>query len=320
MKDKYGRIIDYVRISVTERCNFKCSYCMPNGCPDIDDSEFMSDEEILNLCTEFAKLGVKFIKLTGGEPLIRKGIIELIRSMKSIEGIEQVTVTTNGSTLDTHLEELIEVGIDGINISIDTLDREHFKRITGVDKLPSIIENIKRSQELGMKNIKLNCVLLKGENEAQCIEIAKFAKQYDICVKFIEMMPIGTGKEHETYTLEELEADLTTVFGESIPLSKKYGNGPAAYHTYEGFVGKIGLIGAVTHKFCDNCNRVRVTSKGFLKTCLQFSSGVDLNPHFFKPSLKDIIESTVYDKQKEHEFDKDEICFEEHKLMSEIGG
>ncbi len=292
---------------------------MPDGMPQTEDKS-MSYEEIIALANALASVGVKKIKVTGGEPLLRKDIIKIIGEIKKIEGIEQVTLTTNGYFLEQNLEALRRVGIDGINISMDAVDRELFHEITGVDKADEIIRGIKKTQKLGMKNIKLNCVLIKNCNESQFLKLVDFAMEYDICVKFIEMMPIGEGKKFEGYSLAELEECIESRYGKLVPLEERYGNGPALYCGLKNGKGKIGFIGAVTHKFCDRCNRIRITSEGFLKTCLQYSGGVDLRPHLFGEDLVEIIKKSVLTKQESHQFEEVYICDGEQKSMAQIGG
>ncbi len=319
MRDRINRTIDYARISVTDRCNYKCNYCMPQGYTG-SKTDKMSREEIVNIAENLAKLGIKNIKITGGEPLIRKDIVDIIADIKAIPEIEQVTITTNGYLLERHLLRFSEIGVDGINISIDAVDRELYKNITGFDEVDSVLSALKSAIALKMKNIKLNCVLIKGVNEVEYAKLAALAKEEDVCIKFIEMMPIGMGKENEVYTLDELHDCLSAEFGELHELKKRYGNGPAIYYRPKEFKGKIGFIGAMTHKFCDKCNRIRITSDGFLKTCLHYSGKVDLKPHLFKESMGELIEREVLNKKEEHKFGDELACDIENMFMSEIGG
>ncbi|ONI38702.1 cyclic pyranopterin phosphate synthase MoaA [Candidatus Epulonipiscium fishelsonii] len=318
MQDKYNRTIDYARISVTDRCNFKCTYCLPNEVESIDNS--LTHSEILRLCQNLVQLGISKIKITGGEPFLRSDIIDIIRDIKNLNGIKEVTITTNGFLLGTHLEELKTIGIDGINISVDALDRELFYKITKVDCFDKIFDTIKKTQELGMKNIKLNCVLIKGCNEDEYIKLAKLVKQYDICIKYIEMMPIGIGKEFQQYSLKELKKTLEDEFGALTEIENKNSNGPATYYTMDGAKGKVGMIGAITHKFCDRCNRIRITSQGELKTCLQYSAKVNLRKHMCSDNLAQLIRNEILNKPESHKFNENSIFNEEIKSMVEIGG
>ncbi len=319
MRDKYNRTIDYARISVIDKCNFKCTYCIPEGMTETVNRS-MDYNEIIALARALAEVGVKKIKITGGEPLLRKDIIKIIKEIKRTQGIEQVTLTTNGYFLEKYLDELYEAKIDGINISMDAVDKKLFYEITGVDRADEIIRGIQKTQRLGMQNIKINCVLIKGCNESQYLKLVQFAMDYDICVKFIEMMPIGEGKHFEGYSLMELKECIESHYGNLVELEERYGNGPAIYYRLNNRKEKIGFIGAMTHKFCDRCNRIRITSEGFLKTCLQYSGGIDLRPHLFEGDLAKIIKDSVQTKQESHKFKALYICDGEHKSMAQIGG
>lgn len=336
MLDKFNRKIDYARISVTDRCNLRCTYCMPDGDNSYQKhTDILSDKEIIEICKSLARLGTRKIKITGGEPLVRKNIISLIEQIKSIENIEQVTLTTNAILLDKYLEELKRVDIDGLNISIDAIDKELFEEITGFDKLSQILSSIDRAYELGIKNIKLNCVLIKGINEDQYTKLISHIKDRDICIKFIEMMPIGLGKEYGHFSLDEAKEKIENEFGSLILENKKMGNGPAEYYRIDNFRCKVGFIGALTHKFCKDCNRIRITSDGILKTCLHFNGGVNLRPYIndinldnpqydFKninKKLDNIIESSILNKQESHKFEQRDNDYDlEGKYMAQIGG
>lgn len=320
MIDKFNRNIDYVRISVTDRCNLRCKYCIPSDC-NYDFKETMSNQDILKICNALAKNGIKKIKITGGEPLVRKDIIPLISDIKNINGIEQVTITTNGILLGKYIDSLVDLKIDGINISIDALDKDIFENITGFDKVDEVLQAIDTAIAKGIKNIKLNCVLIKGQNESEYVKIASLAKERNICVRFIEMMPIGLGKGYETILADDVKNMLETEFGAFTKETQKQGNGPAHYYNVENFNGKIGFIGAVSHKFCESCNRVRITSQGFLKTCLHFNKGTDLLKYIDTDKLEEVIKNTIYNKYECHQFEKVEEDIDiEMKLMAQIGG
>ncbi len=319
MIDSFNRKIDYVRISLTDKCNFKCSYCMPEGMENFNVNELTYDE-VISMCNALAQLGITKVKLTGGEPLLHKDIIKIIRDIKKIDGISEVTLTTNGLLLDRYLEELKQADVDSINISMDAVNRDLFKSITKVDGVDKIISTLKKTQALNMKNIKINCVLIKDCNEREYIKLARFSVDYNISVKFIEMMPIGVGKNFDRFTLDDLKNSLENEYGALIKLDKSYGNGPAVYYKIQGAVGQIGFIGALSHKFCKDCNRIRITSQGDLKTCLQYNSGVSLREHLYENNLLDIIKEAVKSKQESHRFKDLEIYNEEVNLMSSIGG
>lgn len=324
MKDRMERTIDYLRISVTDRCNLRCVYCMPEeGVESLKHTDILSFDEILRVCRVMAGQGLKKIKLTGGEPLVRRGILSLIRQLKDIPGIEQVTLTTNGVLLTEMAEGLADAGIDAVTVSLDTLDRERFQQITRRDELQRVKDGIAAIQKYPQVNVKLNC-LLQSEPE-DLLAVAEYARNAPIHVRFIEVMPIGYGSQmafrDEAWLMELLEGR----FGPLLPYEKVLGNGPAVYYSAEGFMGKLGFISAVSHKFCDRCNRVRLTSDGFLKTCLQYDLGVQLKPVLRggggDEELWRLIQEAVWNKPRSHHFDKRK-AFEdrENRTMSQIGG
>lgn len=323
MLDDYGRNIDYVRISVTDRCNLRCVYCMPeNGVELLPHEQILNFAEILRLCRLFAEMDIHKIKLTGGEPLCRLGLSDLIKEMHNIEGIEQVTLTTNGVELDKYWQELCTAGLDAINISLDTLDKELYREITRRDQLEKVLANIIMAAESSTVPVKINCVPMNSRQ--QLFDVAGLAKDYNIHVRFIEMMPIGYGKEFEFYSREETIALLEEKYGKLIPCEEKLGNGPAEYYRIDGFQGRIGFISAVSHKFCHQCNRVRLTAEGFLKTCLQYDKGVELRPLLragaSDEEIKQAIRTAIAQKPIAHHFEETAIAEDEQKTMSQIGG
>lgn len=323
MVDSYGRLIDYMRISITDRCNLRCVYCMPEeGIEMTTHKEILTFDEILELCNVFSALGIKKIKITGGEPLVRKNAAILIREIKKIQGIEAVTLTTNGILLPSMIAELVQSGVDGINISLDTLDKVVYNQITRKDALDEVLHGIVGAVDAGIP-VKINCVPMGLPGQAP-ETVASLAKDYDIHVRYIEMMPIGFGKQFGTSEEQNLKIDLETRYGKLIPYRGSLGYGPAIYYSLEGFQGKIGFISAISHNFCGGCNRVRLTAQGYLKTCLQYDIGCDLK-QFLRArvsveELKNVIISTVYKKPLGHHFLDPEIDQEESKGMSEIGG
>ena len=323
MKDRYGRTIDYMRVSITDRCDLRCRYCMPEGCEKVSMSQILTYEEIVRICRVAAGLGISRIKITGGEPFVRLGCTDLIRSIKAIEGIEEVTVTTNGQALEKYIDELKDIGIDGINISLDTLDPERYAFITGRGELEKTMRSIERSVRSGIKT-KINCLLQKGFNEDEMFDFAELAFRHGIDVRFIEMMPVGAADAgsgvSNTYVLQKLKdrwPDLE-------PDGSVHGNGPAVYYKRPGYEGGIGLISAIHGKFCGYCNRVRLTSQGQLKPCLSFDTGTDLMPALrgTDEELGEVLRRAVYEKPKAHSFGDTENndAHAEHRLMSQIGG
>lgn len=324
MIDGYGRKIDYLRISVTDRCNFRCLYCMPeDGIEQCKHSEMLSFDEIERLVRIMSTLGFSKIKITGGEPLVRKNVSALIKNIHAIEGIEDITLTTNGMFLADNLDELVDSGVRGINISLDTVDKTLFKDITRVDALDKVLEGIRLALHKGNLNVKINCVPL-GLKEQNLVELALLAKENEIHVRFIEMMPIGLGKKFEHLGESEIVTLLNEKIGTLVPCKDVLGNGPSHYYSVSGFKGKIGFISAISHKFCNECNRIRLTSTGYLKTCLQYDTGVDLRELLRNGSsdevIKEAIERAILTKPMEHSFLKGNIEDEENRPMSKIGG
>ena len=228
MKDQYGRTIDYMRISITDRCNLRCRYCMPEGVELVPMKNILTYEEIEQVCQAAAKAGIRKFKITGGEPLARLGCPELIGKIKHIPGVEQVTMTTNGVLLSKYLPELLENGLDAVNISLDTLDRERYRVITGRDELEAVLESVDRAMESGIP-VKINSVLQKGMNDDEFLALARMTIEKKIDVRFIEMMPIGIGKKFETIYNEDILKELKNQYPDIQEYGQTHGNGPAVY-------------------------------------------------------------------------------------------
>lgn len=324
MQDNLGRNIDYIRISVTDRCNLRCVYCMPEeGIPLKAHKDMLTYGEILRICRLLPSLGISKVKLTGGEPLVRRDLPYLIGEIRKIPGISQVTLTTNGILLKEQMKELASAGVSAINISLDTLDRDLYHKITRRDELDKVKDGIKAALAHPEIPLKVNCVPL-GIEEQDLVEVAALARDYPIHVRFIEMMPIGCGKQYEFCSQETIMQRLEQRYGFLRELGESYGNGPCRYYEAEGFAGKIGFISAVSHKFCDQCNRIRLTAEGFLKTCLQYEKGCDLRASLRKGcedgELLDLMKGAIEEKPAEHQFLSDAIEQEEGHTMAEIGG
>lgn len=325
MKDSFGREIDYLRISVTDRCNLRCVYCMPEeGVEPISHADVLSYEEAVRLVRIFAELGIKNVRLTGGEPLVRRGIESLVSEIKAMPGIETVSITTNGILLPEKLPAFIEGGLDAVNISLDTLVPEKFDRITRRTGLPVVLEAIDLCLDAGI-NTKINVVAMKGVNEDEFVALAELAKDRNLAVRFIEYMPIGRNDFEKYVPGQEIREQLETVFGTMKPDITLRGHGPAMYLRPEGFAGSIGFISAMTCAFCDKCNRVRLTADGFLKLCLQYDIGTSLRDVIRDGALdneiKDVIMKAVEKKPKEHTFnDYLDAKNIEEKSMNKIGG
>jgi cyclic pyranopterin phosphate synthase len=331
MIDQYKRNIEYIRVSVTDRCNLRCVYCMPEeGIEQVGHNQILSYSEIIRICRLAAEEGIKKIKLTGGEPLVRLGLSELLFSLKQINGIEEVTLTTNGVLLAEQIENLVKAGLDGVNISLDTLDAEQYEKLTRRNKLNKALSGIAAALQYPDIRVKVNCVALHGINEEQWAPIAKLAKDRPVDVRFIEMMPIGMGKAYPGSRQDDVMKRLENAYGSPKQLKGKFGNGPATYVQYQGFQGKVGFISAVSHEFCGECNRVRLTSEGFLKSCLQYSNGEHLKKLMDNgikdDELKKVITKVIFEKPRCHQFTDSNNTTEkendnlESRQMSRIGG
>lgn len=324
MRDTIGRDIDYIRISVTDRCNMRCVYCMPEeGVASIGHEEILTYDEILRIAGILGQMGWKKIKITGGEPLVRKECTSLIAALKKLPGIERVTLTTNGVLLNEYMAELADAGIDGINVSLDTLDREQYEKITRRDDLEAVLAGIRQVLRYPDISLKINCVPLVND-PAQFIRLAQLARDENIHVRFIEMMPVGLGSRfaciRETAILEALESQ----FGKAEICQEDLGNGPARYYLFKGFKGKIGFISAMSHSFCSQCNRVRLTSDGYLKACLQYQDGVSLKKLIRNggtdQQIREAVTEVLQHKPSGHHFQEQQKLSEEARLMAQIGG
>lgn len=325
MLDLYERNIDYLRISITDKCNFRCKYCMPEDNFDIlRNDEILTFEEIIKICRCASKLGIVKIKITGGEPLLRTDVIDLIKSIKKLPHIKNVTLTTNGAFLYDKIQELKNSGIDSINVSLDTLIKEKFNDITRRNEFDRVIEGIKAAINIGIK-IKINCVPIRNFNFDEIADIAAISKDKNIDVRFIEMMPIGIGESFKGISNREVLDILEKEYGKFSRLGSTNDNGPAVYYKNEKFKGRIGVISAVSNEFCDNCNRIRVTAEGSLKPCLCYGTGIDLKTLIIngcnEDDLTEAIKIGILSKPKKHEFNKAKKSSNiEIRKMSQIGG
>lgn len=322
MKDQYNRQIDYLRISVTDRCNLRCRYCMPEGAELVPMRQVLTYEEIARICAAAAALGIRKLKITGGEPLVRLGCPALIGTLKAIDGIEQVTMTTNGVLLEQYLPELLAAGLDAVNVSLDTLSHERFAAITGRDELDAVRAGLDAALASGLRT-KVNAVLQRGMNDDEWLSLASLAKDAPLDVRFIEMMPIGFGATTPGVSNDELIQKLTALYPGTVPDETAHGNGPAKYIRVPGWRGSVGFISAIHGRFCDACNRVRLTARGKIKPCLCYAETADLLPLLRDgapdEALKTALETAIYHKPKQHCFeDPDRIT--ETARMASIGG
>lgn len=323
MLDKFGRNIDYLRISVTENCNLRCIYCVDeNSIMSSCNKDTLSDDEIYKIVKECASLGIRKIRITGGEPLVRKNIEDLVYKLKSIDGIKEIYITTNGVLLKDKIEALKKNGLTGVNISLDSLKENRFKKITKFNKLSQVLLSIDKALELGLK-VKINTVIVDDINKDEIIDFVNLTKDKNLDVRFIELMPIGEAKKYKGMNNEEIYEIIKNSF-ENIQLEyKNERSGPASYIKIENYKGKIGFISPISNCFCNECNRIRLTSNGFLKKCLHYNYGVDLKKYIrsniSNKDLKDLIYNNIYDKPQKHLF-MEECDDKENKYMNQIGG
>ena len=307
MFDRYQREIHYLRLSVTDLCNLRCRYCMPDGVEKLEREAVLTYEEFLRLAALFAQCGIDTVRVTGGEPLVRKNVAQLVAGLKAIPGIRKVTMTTNGILLAQQLPALLAAGLDSVNISLDTLRPEAFRQITARDEFAAVQVGLQAALESGIP-VKLNCVPQAGVNEGELEDLAALAENRPLQVRFIEMMPIGYGAAMPCISGPELRQRFARRWPELQPLTEAaFGDGPAVYYTVPGWQGSIGFIAAVHGKFCASCNRVRLTSQGFLRPCLASEAGCDLRVLLRSgasdAALLQAIRETIWAKPREHHFE-----------------
>ena len=323
MKDKFEREIDYLRVSVTDNCNLRCVYCM-----DEKDNKFLkkdeklTDDEIYRVVKESAKLGIKKVRITGGEPLVRPGVVDLIGRINSIEGIEEIYLTTNGILLADRLDELVKNGLKGVNISLDSLKEDRFNKLTRLGHVDNVLAAIDKAISLGIK-VKLNTVIVNDINKDEIMDFVNLTKEKEIDVRFIELMPIGIAINYKGVANEEVLNIIRRNASDFEEVVRNQSGGPATYIRLNGAKGKVGFISAMSNCFCEDCNRIRLTPEGFLKQCLHFDYGVDLKSMLREgvndEKLKEVIYNNIYDKPEKHLFLEDSE-HKELKFMNQIGG
>ncbi len=306
--DSFQRKIDYLRLSITDRCNLRCVYCMPeDGVPKVDHSEILRYEEVVRLAGIAAEMGISKIRITGGEPLVRKDALTLCKRISEISGLKSLSITTNGVLLSDFAEGLREAGIKRINVSLDSLQREKYAAITRHDQFDRVWEGILAAQRAGLSPIKLNAVIMQGVNDDEVESLARLTREFPFHVRFIEFMPF---RDSETdYDGKFIPAHVILERLKRIdvldPADNGESNGPALHFRFRGAPGKIGIISPVSDHFCPSCNRLRVTSDGKLRTCLFSREETDLRQAFrnglLDREIADIIRSAISTKPEKHE-------------------
>ena len=323
MKDKFGREIDYLRVSVTDKCNLRCIYCMDEKDNSfLKNDEKLTDDEIYRIVKESSKLGIKKVRITGGEPLVRPDLVKLVSKINSIPGIEEIYLTTNGILLADMIDELAVNGLKGVNISLDSLNEERFNKLTRLGKLNKVLEAIDKAIALGIK-VKLNTVIVNDINKDEIIDFVNLTKEKKIDVRFIELMPIGVAINYKGVTNEDVLKVISESYSDYEEVVRSKSGGPASYIKLKNAKGKIGFISAISNCFCEECNRIRLTPEGFLKQCLHFDYGIDLKSKLrtgiTDEELRKLIYDNIYDKPEKHLF-LEKSDHKELKFMNQIGG
>lgn len=307
--DSYHRHINYLRISITDHCNLRCLYCAPGGFAEkISHESILRYEEILRLASVGTDLGITKVRVTGGEPFVRKGCCEFLEKLTRIKGLSDISLTTNGVLLKRHLSRLYEIGIRRLNISLDTLNPEKYRKITGVNAFDKVWEAILSSLDMGFSPVKINVVALKGINEDELKALAKMTLTLPVHVRFIEHMPFGSRYEqHDSPLLApEIRERIETV-APLIPVKRQENDGPARRFKFDGAAGEIGLITAVSRHFCSECNRLRLTADGRIRACLLSNKTTDIKTPLRNGAtdkeLAKILISAVSDKPRQHNLD-----------------
>ncbi|WP_223598712.1 GTP 3',8-cyclase MoaA [Chryseobacterium sp. GVT01B] len=327
LTDKFGRNINYLRLAIVDRCNLRCTYCMPeNGLTWIKQKELMTDEEMLRICSVFTKMGVDKIRITGGEPFVRKNSIELIREISQLDGLTDLSLTTNGLLTEPYIPELKKFGIKSVNLSLDTLDKDRFFKITRRNSFDKVMKTLEALLQHHIK-VKINTVVMENENIEDIIPLVELTKDLPVDVRFIEEMPFNGG---------DTDISLKWNFSQIYNYIKEYSpeiqkiqdpkHSTAYNYKIPGFTGNIGIIAAYTRSFCGDCNRIRITPSGILRTCLYEGTGVNLKDEIrmgkTDEELKDIIINSIKNKPKDGwEAQKESLTASQiHQSMATIGG
>ena len=338
MRDSLGRTIDYLRISVTDKCNLRCKYCMPpQGILPVAHEEILTLEEIFRLVSIMEQLGIRKVRLTGGEPMVRKNLPWLVEQIHGLPGIKEIAMTTNGTLFAPQAEVYRRAGLTAANISLDTLDPGRFCNITGggcggnAAGVESVMHAIDAALEQQLR-VKINCVPCREMNGEDIEGMAALASDRPVDVRFIELMPIGCGKEYTGIPSKEILRRLEQYFGKAIAISEEVNmeTGPAEYYRFPGFSGRIGFISPISHKFCGECNRIRLTCEGRLKLCLHYDKGLELKPLLrggaSDEEIRERILAAVREKPSEHHFREKAAGgyladgAEDQRKMVQIGG
>jgi len=324
--DQFGRTVNYIRLSITDRCDFRCVYCMSEKMTFLPRNEVLSLEESARLVKIFVDLGVSKVRITGGEPLVRKNALWLFETIGKYEGLSELVLTTNGSQLEKQAQALKNAGVKRINISLDSLNAERFKKITRIGDLNQVLRGISAAKHVGFDNIKLNTVLMRGINDDEIGALVQFAIEQKIDISFIEEMPLGDVDHTRASTFCNNIDTLNQIKSEHTLIASTHNSGgPARYYKIDNTQTKVGFISPHSHNFCESCNRVRITCKGELYLCLGQEDQIDLmpllrnHPHDDMPVIEAILNSMSI-KPKGHDFDLRRAEPAVIRFMSHTGG
>lgn len=334
LTDSYGRRIRDLRLSLTDRCNFRCFYCLPNGEPPLARKEtILTFEEIERICEIFVSLGIEKIRLTGGEPLLRKDVETLVEKIAVLKSplengnyLKDLALTTNGHTLPQRAENLKKAGLDRVTISLDSLKRENFKDITGVDKLENVLEAIEAAKKANLNPVRINAVVVRGRNDDEIVDLAKFARENGVSMRYIEFMPLDSGHDWSREMLvsgREIRRKIEQIFPLKLKDATRGAETAWKYEFADGAPGEIGIIAPVTEMFCGQCSRIRLTADGQIRTCLfsteEYSLRDVLRSGANRAEIIDFIRDVVYKKEPKHYINEQNFA-PASRSMSFIGG
>ncbi|HEY8312753.1 MAG TPA: GTP 3',8-cyclase MoaA [Candidatus Baltobacteraceae bacterium] len=326
LADQFNRPITYLRVSVTDKCNLRCVYCMPErGLPWLPKAEILRYEEIVELVRAAASVGVRSIRLTGGEPLVRKNIAELVREIAAIDGIDDISLSTNALLLAEQIDDLVDAGLTRANISLDTLRPDRFETIARRPGLDRVLAGIDAAIAHGLAPLKINCVVMRGQNDDEIGDFAALTRTRALFVRFIEVMPVeeNVGLQRDTYVSADEILERVGALGEIAPSAGPGGNGPARYFAFAGAAGAVGVISPLSHDYCERCNRVRLTADGKLRLCLFGDYEVDLRTPLRAGAgtaeIAEILRAAMLIKPERHHLKLGETS-SRMRAFSEIGG
>ena len=326
LADTFSRPITYLRVSVTDKCNLRCIYCMPErGLPWLPKSEILSYEEIAEIVRAAAQAGVRSVRLSGGEPLIRKDLPRLVASISAIDGIEDVALSTNALLLEEQIDALLDAGLKRVNVSLDTLREDRFAQIARRPGLDRVLAGIDAAIERGLTPVKINCVVMRGQNDDEIAAFAEWTKERAVFVRFIEVMPVheNLGVQRDAYVSSDEILERVRTIGDLEAVTGPGGNGPARYFAFPGAPGAVGVISPLSHDYCERCNRVRLTADGRLRLCLFGDHEVDLRSAVragaSQDEIVDLLRAAMLIKPERHHLRLGEAS-SRMRAFSEIGG